>query len=110
MGGEGGLIEGGVEAMNEKYVVFKRDTIERWMSDGSTLSMLELGDAVVIRRQDVFAEAAFWTYNNQIHAALEVLAGLGVEDRPEFGRLARIADYFAEQAMLAGKSRRKIPD
>ena len=88
---------------DEKYVVFKRKEWEDQIDDPEPIA-----DAVVIRRQDIFACAAFHTYSNQILSVIETMRELGAEP-PE--HLMGIADYFHEQALRAEKSgARKVPD
>lgn len=115
MGGNGGSDAGGSETVsgitvvNEKYIVFKRDT---W--DWTEVSPKdEVHDAVVIRLQDVFAESALWTYANEIRAAMEILRLMypaSVDSDVLMERLDGIADYFAQMADAAGRVTKKVPD
>lgn len=87
---------------NDKYYVFKKsDQIS--VTDGyvTFATDAELPDAVVIRRQDLFASPCLATYANMI-----ALVARRVED-PE---LLAIADYFEDQAQLAAEEGRKYPD
>lgn len=89
--------------MCDKYIVFKRD---EFLADGTAA---ELEDAVVIRRQDVFAPPALDAYANAIQCVVEVLAN----NTPATGRSAQlqtIADYFHDQAAKAWSEQRKLPD
>ena len=99
--------------MNEKYVVFKREDFEeaRKYLRGRSILPEEVPDAVVIRRQDVFAAPAFRIYSNGIAASLAVAAklvtpGLTLHDTG----LERIARYFEQQAELSEQEQRKVPD
>ena len=65
------------------------------------VAAVEIKDAVVIRRQDVFASPCLFTYANMIS-----LVAKSIGD-PE---LQRIADYFHDQAVLAADEGRKFPD
>lgn len=94
--------------MSDKYVVFKR---EDWEESGvSRMNALPqpIEDAVVIRRQDVFAPPALDAYANSISVALALLP----EEVELDGKtdLQEIADYFADQAAQSWQTDRKIPD
>jgi hypothetical protein len=66
-------------------------------------------DAVVIRRQDVFAPPALDAYANAIATAVEVMkVSMGFEDQAAL--LMGVADYFSDQAAKAWQERRKLPD
>ncbi len=98
--------------MDDKYVVFKRDEFRDWYqtveSHGGHVPMA-LDDAVVIRRQDVFAPPSLDAYANAITVALE-LTTHGVSQSERSKKLRNIADYFHDQAVLAWETDRKIPD
>ena len=74
--------------MAEKYVVFKRQEFKQWYDEWpeteDELPQAVL-DAVVIRRQDIFAPPALDAYANTIQACVEVLCN---GDKPS-GRAAR---------------------
>jgi hypothetical protein len=115
-----------------KYIVIKQKAWDDFLVDiatpalnaklGAALNgMLETGevqDAVVIRRQDVFAPPALDAYANSIKVAVlamreSALAGgydLSEEDAEIVERLQGIADYFHGQAVLAWDAKRKLPD
>lgn len=95
-----------MDTVNEKYVVFKRDDVIKVTDGYVTFSTeAELPDAVVIRRQDLFAAPALDTYASMI----AMVAG-NVSD-PEVGKeLLAIADYFEDQAQLAAAEGYKLPD
>lgn len=100
---------------NEKYVVFKRDEWERWVKESGSRAITitspdEVEDAVVIRRQDVFAPPALDAYANAITVSLCLAHEDSPYSRRELSRLQDIADYFHEQAQLAWETDRKIPD
>jgi hypothetical protein len=106
---------------NSKYVVFARDHYRQWMDEWPEVNPeeepREIEDAVVIRRQDVFAASALFSYANSIRTATEIMelerAGRGGERGPVdevVDRLNEIADYFMRQAEEASKSASKIPD
>ena len=101
--------------MEKKYVVFKREDFEhvlRKFSSGTgelaLLGEVELNDAVVIRRQDVFAPPALDAYANAITLAAELLEKSGVDN--DHHGLREIADYFHAQAALSWDTDRKLPD
>ena len=103
--------------MNDKYVVFKREDWEAHLDQpGCMPESLEVDDAVVIRRQDVFAPPALDAYANLITAAIQIsqdAAGFipGVDEELEATkRMREIADYFHEQAQISYDTFRKLPD
>ena len=65
-----------------------------------------VNDAVVIRRQDIFAPPALDAYANSIMVAMSLTDGSDARLR----RLQEIADYFHEQADISWNSKRRIPD
>jgi len=96
---------------NEKYIVLRKDKLpEGYLAvlsgnDSDTINIVVsdaiVQDAVVIRRQDLFAAPCLATYANMI-----ALVARRVED-PE---LLAIADYFEGQAQLASEEGHKYPD
>jgi hypothetical protein len=104
--------------MDDKYVVFKREALDELLlafannltpTVGSALNNFVeavVEDAVVIRRQDIFAPPALEAYANGIHVALQ-LSQPGDEAA---GRLQKIADYFHSQASEAWMVSKKVPD
>lgn len=114
---------------DEKYVVFKREDFDSLVNEISFLCSCGRGrtetienviakslidDAVVIRRQDVFAPPAFDAYANSIMVTIEALKERGIThegNNPSMvDRLGAIADYFHAQADMAWDTHRKIPD
>lgn len=105
---------------NEKYVVFKRDEWEEAMNDhlqkeksrGYPVPIPEeVEDAVVMRRQDIFAAPAFRLYAATIASSLVVAAkivapGMVISNT----KLEDTAKYFDEQAELSEQEERKVPD
>lgn len=87
-----------------KYIVFNREYLLGLLSTGygfrepdySYLMSKAIDDAVVIRRQDVFAGPALHAYAANIRLAATLLKGTQQE-----GDLLAIASYFHEQATLA---------
>lgn len=67
-----------------------------------------LPDAVVIRRQDVFAAPALEAYANAILCAMALAKGSSLEGASIAG-LQDIADYFHEQAEKSYGEMRKVP-
>lgn len=98
--------------MKDKYIVFKRDEWNKFEDGGLARELMRtraLDDAVVIRRQDVFAGPALSSYAHSIGVAarlLRVRAGNTVEAK----QLQDIADYFSEEAELAFEEGYKTPD
>lgn len=105
---------------NDKYVVFKREDWEEAMpkylqqqsARGYSVPLPEeVDDAVVMRRQDIFAAPAFRLYAATIAASLAVAAkivapGMVISNF----KLENTAKYFDEQAELSEQEERKVPD
>lgn len=97
---------------HDKYITFKRDEFvailapQGWsVTDiDNVFTPIELEDAVVIRRQDLFASPALATY-----AACIAIAGRLVGP-PIKKQLLEVADYFEQQAKLAADEGYKLPD
>ena len=91
--------------MAEKYLVYKND-------GGAPGEQVD--DAVVIRRQDVFAPPALDAYANAIQTTLEALRAGDVAGEVTVpaicARLQGIADYFSDQAAKSWTEQRKLPD
>lgn len=98
---------------NEKYLVVKREDWERWADEEQLVAQRrcppEVEDAVVIRRQDVFAPLAISAYSNAITVALGLIKE-GVTSSTRAVKLRAIADYFREQSAMAWDADRKLPD
>jgi hypothetical protein len=92
---------------DNKYIVFKRS---EWGQVAGPAQEVE--DAVVIRRQDVFAPPALDAYANAIQVVIETLQLDASEPRTFelMGRLQYIADYFHDQAAKSWSEQRKLPD
>lgn len=99
--------------MGSKYIVFKQDEFDRWANSLGENDMermpLGLQDAVVIRRQDVFAPPALDAYANAMQTCVEVLCN-GSKPTGTAERLQDIADYFHDQAAKSWTEQRKLPD
>jgi hypothetical protein len=65
----------------------------------------ELDDAVVIRRQDLFASPCLATY-----ASMIAMVANNITDEEQAKELMAIADYFEDQAKLAAEEGYKLPD
>lgn len=100
--------------MNEKYVVFKREDWDGWLADegsGPISFPPEVGDAVVIRKQDLFAPGALSEYGNSIVTVLELCANIRIDIGKERRRhLLDVADYFFTESEDARRGWRKVPD
>lgn len=121
-----------MEQDDEKYYVFKREdflqmlgsmglppwtdgviTVEGKHLDCAVLvsQMLEetektrVKDAVVIRRQDLFASPALAAYASCIAIVVRITTDLELKKR-----LLKVADYFHEQSLLAGEEGWHLPD
>lgn len=68
------------------------------------LTKIEIDDAVVIRRQDLFAAPALHGYAASIDVAIRMGDPASMRD------LKAVADYFHEQAVLADAESYKLPD
>lgn len=95
--------------MAEKYIVFKRADVMTMVPADTALAFMEcaapIEDAVVIRKQDIFAGPALEVYSAAIRTAIKVM--LPGEDKD---RLLGIADYFHEAAEDAYQTDGKVPD
>lgn len=99
---------------NDKYVVFKREDLDDWLGKfvpSVDLVPLILQDAIVIRRQDIFAGPGLFAYANAIQTALDLMDDITEGFFDEDGHLQELRDFFWEQAMQASHSEtKKIPD
>lgn len=99
-----------MESVN-KYVTFKRDEFLRWLEEdvqpmaAAEFMPDEIPDAVVIRRQDLFAAPALATYADCIG-----LVSKTTDDKELQKRLLKVADFFQDQAKLAADEGYKWPD
>jgi len=98
------------DANDEKYVVFKREVLTEELRHRYGPEHLQkildmaLADAVVIRRQDLFASPALAAYAGCIGIVM------AREQDPDIkGQLAKVADYFQRQSELAGEEGWKLP-
>jgi hypothetical protein len=116
---------------DDKYITFKRDefyqflgkhALPPWRDEngeligvkvdaaGTTaalqedLGQIELEDAVVIRRRDLFASPALASYAAAIVMAIKLAPN--AENREE---LLRVADYFQRQSELAAEEGHQMP-
>lgn len=98
---------------DDKYIVFNRKDFLQYMQPQAMnfataemhsrgLQAMALADAVVIRRQDLFASPALATYASCI--AISLRTGL------ENATLRNVADYFQRQSELAAEEGWKLPD
>lgn len=120
------------QVMDGKYVVFKtndlfmllgelalppgatwydRDTNCAALAELITMRVKEeaVPDAVVIRRQDIFAAPALEAYANAITCVIDVLSNQS-DPSGKTKDLRDIADYFHEQAEKSYDGTRKLPD
>lgn len=99
------------DSNDEKYITFNRAAFFAMLHDvGATRmfkrsEMLALDDAVVIRRQDLFASPCLSTY-----ASMIALVASNINDDERAKDLLGIADYFHRQAELAAAEGYKFPD
>jgi hypothetical protein len=105
---------------DEKYIVFKRDEFNKCMmalllevdtSIVNDINSRQVSDAVVIRRQDVFAPPALDAYANSIAVAVKLAREFGGgHNSLMLDDLEAAADYFHEQAVASWETDRKVPD
>jgi len=104
---------------DQKYVVFKREEFAKCMAAllvevdptiPADIASRSLNDAVVIRRQDIFAPPALDAYANAILVVVEGLKLTGLVTPGLLSDLTQVADYFHQQAKLAWETNRKLPD
>lgn len=97
-----------------KYVVFNRADLMKLLERTpgidltgflSDIDKLELDDAVVIRRRDVFAASALYAYAHSIQTVIEISRSPEALDL-EF--LAELADFFAGEADHS--TQHQVPD
>ena len=81
------------------------------------VAAVELDDAVVVRRRDIFAAPALEAYANAMQCVIEALNQRGIEHEGNgagystVDRLRDIADYFHEQSEKSySDANRKLPD
>jgi hypothetical protein len=91
-----------------KYVTFKRLELIKALADGKDPLTLELHDAVVIRKKDVFAPAGLSAYANACVTVAETIELYG--DTTLAKTLMEIADYFASQADESRRMLSRLPD
>jgi hypothetical protein len=87
-----------------KYVVFARKDFSDMVWGNSNWQPWEVRDAVVIRRQDLFASPCLATY-----AACIGIVAQREQDPKIKAELLSIADYFERQAQLAADEGFKLP-
>lgn len=98
-----------------KYFVFKLEEFADWMETHLTPEQSKsmpssIGDATVIRAQDIFAAPALHAYANAITISIEVLQQESGGFTPT-DHLQAIADYFHDRAVQAEQTEfKKIPD
>lgn len=98
--------------MDDKYIVFKRAD---WFGQDGFVPE-EIQDAVVIRKQDIFATSALFAYAGAIRTSIEILEDTLKDNDPEYfsilaARLNHISDYFMSAGEEASKHpHRKVPD
>lgn len=106
------------DTSDRKYVTFKRGDllvlVGQWTTQDMSrrqvpnvlreLELLELADAVVIRRRDLFASPCLATY-----ASMIALVANNITDLDQGNELLLIADYFNRQAELAADEGHKLP-
>lgn len=93
---------------DDKYITYKRkDLANYFQSDVVPWDMedIEVKDAVVIRRQDLFASPALAGYAAAIAIAIRLTTDADVAKE-----LMKVADYFQRQSELAADEGFKYPD
>lgn len=101
---------------NNKYMVFHAKDVERLAANDKSVRQLvdeqSLGDAVVIRKQDVFAASVLFQYANSVRTVSEILQAIDEDGffNDDVESLNSIADYFAGEAIDSAYMDRKFPD
>jgi hypothetical protein len=93
--------------MANKYIVFKREDFEKEFFNPSLINEFEkheIKDAVIIRRQDLFASPCLLTY-----ATMITMVAAHHPNKKIKAELQIIADYFHQQGVLAGEEGWKLP-
>jgi len=98
-----------VNDTDDKYIVFRKPEA-LLVSDGFITFKVDsvVPDAVVIRRQDLFASPALASYAASIAIAIRVAESH--QDMALVSQLLRVADYFQRQSELAADEGWKLPD
>jgi hypothetical protein len=96
----------------DKYIVMKREDLPFALLEALEDSVLD--DAVVIRKQDVFAEAGLRAYASNIICTVEILENLPyasvIVDTDTLDHMMEIADFFNGEADNSRGRTHKIPD
>ena len=104
--------------MDTKYITFKIDDWKWNLSPEMKefAAEFEVEDAVVIRKQDVFASGAFFNYSSSVVTSMETIqavlnAGAGAPLlHNTMKELQSLADYFHELGVEAAAATTKLPD
>lgn len=106
------------EHHDDKFVVFKMEDWKGKIQEklgkehaDDIIRLYRVEDAVVMRGQDVFAQAAFFQYAGNIYTTIEILRGLGQGVFDDIiDQLQAKADYFSELGTWAGELEVQLPD
>ena len=94
-----------------KYIVLRRSHLSQHALDLVDEHIID--DAVVIRKQDVFAEAGLHAYAANVLTAIEILDQFPqLTEHVDVQHLQDLADFFHEQAISCSQDMffRKLPD
>ena len=100
----------------DKYVVIKRDDIPSALYERmKEYPDMEIEDAVVIRKQDVFAEAGLRAYASGILTTVEIVQNLPsssviIDLNGSIEHMIELADFFNGEADDSRGYIHKIPD
>lgn len=108
-----------------KYITFKSCEFDKWLEGVHDMDVeqlpLALEDAVVIRRQDVFAAPALYAYASTILSCVELMEAVmspqylgkvsigDTEPMVRIDQLRELADFFAGEADTARQVHGKVP-
>jgi hypothetical protein len=94
------------ELHRDKYITFNREQFEKFLESFNVdlHEIYEIKDAVVIRRQDLFASPCLLTYATMITMVAQHHPNQKIRNE-----LQIIADYFHNQGVLAGEEGWKLP-
>lgn len=103
---------------NDKYVVFKKEQFDHWMRRVRAFKPDDhpdmLKDAIVIRRQDIFAGPGLHAYAAAISTVIEMMEGgviFPMVMEQNLPQLYALREFFHAQALLADEYKdKKFPD
>jgi hypothetical protein len=99
----------------KKYVTFNRAELYQVLGEfgadptlQANVQLCELADAVVLRKQDLFASAGLYAYSHTLSTVIEVTKTMQA-DEGIIEQLEELRDYFAQQADQAYAISNHVP-